>query len=54
MLKIGENWGKIANYPPHCSTKIGTTVLANQRKGILHGGRRPIERFVVLCFGHPV
>ena len=23
MLKIGQNWGKIANYPPQCSTKIG-------------------------------
>ena len=22
MLKIGQNWGKIANYPPQCSTKI--------------------------------
>ena len=26
MFKIGQNWGKIANYPPQCSTKIGTTV----------------------------
>ena len=25
MLKIGQNWGKIANYPPQCSKKIGTT-----------------------------
>ena len=25
MLKIGQNWGKIANYPPQCSTKIGTS-----------------------------
>ena len=25
MLKIGQNWGKIANYPPQRSTKIGTT-----------------------------
>ena len=25
MLKIGQNWGKIANYPPQYSTKIGTT-----------------------------
>ena len=24
MLKIGQNQGKIANYPPQCSTKIGT------------------------------
>ena len=24
MLKIGQNWGKIANYPPQCSTKICT------------------------------
>ena len=24
MLKIGQNWGKIANYPPQCSTKNGT------------------------------
>ena len=27
MLKIGQNWRKIANYPPQCSTKIGTPVL---------------------------
>ena len=25
MLKIGKNWGKNANYPPQCSTKICTT-----------------------------
>ena len=25
MMKIKQNWGKIANYPPQCSTKIGTT-----------------------------
>ena len=24
MLKTGQNWGKIANYPPRCSTMIGT------------------------------
>ena len=24
MLKIGQNWGKFANYPPQCSTKICT------------------------------
>ena len=24
MLQIGQNWGKIANYLPKCSTKIGT------------------------------
>ena len=24
MLKIGQNWAKIANYPPQCSTKICT------------------------------
>ena len=24
MLKIGQNWGKIANYPHQCSTKMGT------------------------------
>ena len=24
MLKIGQNWGKIAKYPPQCPTKIGT------------------------------
>ena len=26
-LKIGQNWGKIANYPPQCSTKICTPAL---------------------------
>ena len=25
MLKIGQNWGKVANYPHQCSTKICTT-----------------------------
>ena len=25
MSKIGQNWGKIPNYPPQCSTKICTT-----------------------------
>ena len=28
MLKIGQNWGKIANYPPHAqqrSAPLGTT-----------------------------
>ena len=24
MLRIGQNWGKVANYPPQCSTKICT------------------------------
>ena len=32
MLKIGQNWRKIENYPPQCSTKIGTPEL---EKGIL-------------------
>ena len=27
MLKIGKIWGKIANYPPKCSTEIGTHAL---------------------------
>ena len=27
MLKIWQNWGKIANYPPQCATKICTTVF---------------------------
>ena len=27
MLKLGQNWGKIANYPPQCSTKICTPAL---------------------------
>ena len=27
MLKIGKNWGKIANYPPQCSTKISPPLL---------------------------
>ena len=26
MLKIGQNWDKIANYFPQCSAKIGTPV----------------------------
>ena len=27
MLTIGQNWAKIANYPPQCSTKICTPGL---------------------------
>ena len=27
MFKIEQNWGKIANYPPQCSTKIGNPAL---------------------------
>ena len=33
MLKIGQNWGKIANYPRQCSTKIGTST---KEKLIVH------------------
>ena len=29
MLKIGQNWGKIANHPPQCSTKICTTGISS-------------------------
>ena len=36
MLKIGQNWGKIANYPSQCLTKIGTT------------GYTPLHRFTVV------
>ena len=28
MLKIEQNWGNIANYPPQCSTKICTPIFA--------------------------
>ena len=33
MLKIVQNWGKIANYPPHpqCSTKIGIPSSSSPR-----------------------
>ena len=27
MLKIGQNWGEIVNYPPQCSIKICTPAL---------------------------
>ena len=27
MLETGQNWGKIANYPSQCLTKIGTPGL---------------------------
>ena len=29
MSKSGQNWGKIANYPPQCLTKICTTEPGN-------------------------
>ena len=37
MLKIGRNWGKIANHSPQCSTKIGTP-------GLLSSSRRCIQK----------
>ena len=39
MLKIGQNWGKIANYLPQCSTKIGTPATSDNQFGFkpLHG-----------------
>ena len=30
MLKIGQIWGKIANYPPQCSSKICTPVYQHR------------------------
>ena len=38
MLKIGQNWGKIANYPPN----------AQKRFAPLDGGRS--ERDVIIIF----
>ena len=39
MMKIWQNWGKIANYPPpppQCSTEIGTpATVVSVRKGII-------------------
>ena len=29
MLKIGQNWGKIANYPPNAQQSSAPLVLAN-------------------------
>ena len=34
MSKIGQNWGKIANYPPQCSTKICTTGSEDKKKDL--------------------
>ena len=31
MLKIGQDWGKIANYLPQCSTKICTHGYNNNK-----------------------
>ena len=47
MLKIGRNWGKIANYLPQCSTKIGTPDNSQ-----LMGRKILCRRFDRLCFGH--
>ena len=30
MLKIGQNWGKIANYPPNAQQRLGA--LENQTR----------------------
>ena len=36
MLKIGQNWGEVANYPPQCSTKICTSGLdTNDEESLL-------------------
>ena len=37
MLSLGQNWGKIANYPPQCSTKIGTPV--RRASLLMHGSQ---------------
>ena len=44
MLKIGQNWGKIANYPPQCSTKIGTPVWERHFTLISHRGQAATYR----------
>ena len=38
MLKIGQNWGKIANYPPQCSTKISPPLQWRIQKILVGGG----------------
>ena len=35
MVKIEQNWGKIANYPPQCSKKIGTPGSNSLQKNML-------------------
>ena len=39
MLKIGQNWDKIANYPPQRSTKIGTPGSATAKRAKVFSGR---------------
>ena len=43
MLKIEQNWGKIANYSPQCSTKICTTA---------HHQKRRANRYCSACGHH--
>ena len=38
MLKIGQNWGTIAHYPPQCSTKICTTTFTTHWVGRVSDG----------------
>ena len=45
MFKIGQNWGKIANYPPQRSTKICTPATYTVQLAIL--GRVVNQKLIV-------
>ena len=47
MLKIGQNWGKIANYSPQSSTKIGTPVYTDIIGAGFRGARVPTPPLLV-------
>ena len=46
MLKIGQSWGKIANYPPQCSTKICTPAIAVTLNTLIDFAFSPSSTFV--------
>ena len=53
MLKLGQNWGKIANYPPKCSTKMtvsySTVIYSHWKLEIValnHWSKSPVQQ----CF----
>ena len=47
MLKIGQNWGKIANYSPQSSTKIGTPVYTDIIGAGFRGAKVPTPPLLV-------
>ena len=55
LLKIGQNWGKVANYIPQCSTKIDSPVdffnwLSNLKNLVISNGCKNLRNIIQMVF----